>query len=121
MKAMTPAKCYKVVGQWNGMKPRQVKAAVEGVLAFAADQLNKNGSFNVAGMLILKLKMKPAKPARSGVDPFTKAHRVFQAKPAAKIVRARPTNKFMADLNKWVPEWEDDESIDTTDSAMFAR
>ena len=58
-KALSTAKCYKVVGEWNRMKPKQVKAAVEGVLAFAADQRNKNGSFNVADMLILKLKVKP--------------------------------------------------------------
>ena len=38
-------------------------------MGVAAAQLKKNGSFKIAGALNLKLKQKPATPARKGVDP----------------------------------------------------
>merc|ERR1712050_371670 len=46
--------------------------------------LEKNGAFKLAGSLNLKLKSKPATPARKGVNPFTKEPCVFKAKPASK-------------------------------------
>jgi hypothetical protein len=33
---------------------------------------------------------KPARPAREGINPFTKEKQMFAAKPASKAVRARP-------------------------------
>ncbi len=33
---------------------------------------------------------KPARPAREGINPFTKETQMFAAKPASKAVRARP-------------------------------
>jgi len=33
---------------------------------------------------------KPARPAREGINPFTKQKQKFAAKPASKAVRARP-------------------------------
>jgi hypothetical protein len=42
----------------------------------------------------MKLKKKPARPARKGVNPFTKEPCVFKAKPASKTVRALPMKKF---------------------------
>ena len=41
-----------------------------------------------------KLKKKPARPARKGVNPFTKEPCVFKAKPASKTVRAFPMKKL---------------------------
>merc|ERR1711924_94338 len=69
---------------------KDVKAIVEGIVTVAADQLKKNGSFKLAGALNLKLKKKPARPARKGINPFTKEPCVFKAKPASKTVRALP-------------------------------
>merc|ERR1719446_1833252 len=82
-----------------GLKPKDVKAAVEGLLALAAAQLKKNGSFKVAGMLNMKLKVRPATKARKGVNPFTKEPCVFKAKPASKTVRALPMKKFKEMVN----------------------
>jgi DNA-binding protein HU-beta len=33
---------------------------------------------------------KPARPARKGINPFTKVEQTFAAKPASKSGRARP-------------------------------
>merc|ERR1712167_113527 len=97
--ALTTAGAYSSVAESMGLKPKAVKAAVEGVLGLAAAQLKTNGTFKVAGMLNLKLKVKPATPARKGVNPFTKEPCVFKAKPASKTVRALPMKKLKELVN----------------------
>merc|ERR1712039_167510 len=90
---------YSAVAEGAGLKPKDVKAAVEGLLGVAADQLKKNGSFKFGGVLNLKLKKNPATPARKGVNPFTKEPCVFKAKPASKTVRVLPMKKFKLMVN----------------------
>merc|ERR1712176_1244184 len=97
--AMTTSAAYASVAETTGLKPKDVKGAVEALLAVAAEQLKKNGSFNVAGALKLKLKSKPAQPARKGVNPFTKEPCVFKAKPASKTVKGFPMKKFKEMIN----------------------
>merc|ERR1711862_537972 len=92
--AMTASGAYSSVAETVGLNPKDVKAAVEGLVGVAADQLKKNGSFKICGMLNLKLKKKPATPARKGVNPFTKEPCVFKAKPATKTVKVLPMKKF---------------------------
>merc|ERR1711972_735818 len=97
--AMTVTGAYAAVAEKAGLKPKDVKGAVEGLLAVAAAQLKKSGSFKIGGALNLKLKTKPATPARKGVNPFTKEPRVFKAKPASKTVRGFPMKKFKLMVN----------------------
>merc|ERR1719432_270993 len=87
---MTVSGAYSAVAEKVGLKAKDVKGVFEAMMAVAADQLKKNGSFKVAGALNLKLKKKPATAARKGVNPFTKEPCVFKAKPASKTVRALP-------------------------------
>merc|ERR1712011_20547 len=82
--ALTASNVYKSVAETVGLKPKEVKGAVEAVMGVASGELKKHGSFKLAGMLALKLKKKPATPARKGVNPFTKEPCVFKAKPASK-------------------------------------
>merc|ERR1711971_378125 len=97
--AMTWAGAYASVAETCGLKPKDVKGAVEGLLAVAAGQLKKQGSFKIGGALNLKLKSKPATPARKGVNPFTKEPCVFKAKPASKTVRGLPMKRFKMMVN----------------------
>merc|ERR1712113_1253583 len=90
---------YASVAETAGLKGKDVKAAVEGLLAVAAAELKKHGSFKIGGCLNLKLKSKPATPARKGVNPFTKEPCVFKAKPASKTVRGLPMKKFKEMVN----------------------
>merc|ERR1712072_103795 len=105
MKAMkaarecTPAAAYAAVAEKTGLKPKEVKAAIEGVVAVAAEQLKACGKFKLGGALNLKLKKKPARAAKKGVNPFTKEPCVFKAKPASKTVRALPMKKFKEMVN----------------------
>merc|ERR1711937_238236 len=91
---MSAAGAYGSIAEKTGLKPKDVKSAIEGVIAVAAEQLKSCGKFKLGGALNLKLKKKPATKARKGVNPFTKEPCVFKAKPASKTVRALPLSKF---------------------------
>merc|ERR1739849_40826 len=95
----TATAAYGAVAETTGLKVKDVKGVVEGIVAVAAEQLKKNGSFKLAGALNMKLKKKPATPARKGVNPFTKEPCVFKAKPASKTVRVLPMKKFKEMVN----------------------
>jgi len=97
--AMTATAAYGAVAETTGLKRQDVKSAVEGIMGVAAEELKKNGSFKLAGMLNLKLRKKPATPARKGVNPFTKEPCVFKAKPASKTVKAFPMKKIKEAVN----------------------
>merc|ERR1712187_941867 len=93
-KAMTATAAYQSVAETTGLKSKDVKGVMEALVGVAAGQLKKSGSFKIAGALNLKLKSKPATPARKGVNPFTKEPCVFNAKPASKTVKALPMKKL---------------------------
>merc|ERR1719493_168643 len=97
--AMTATGAYASVAEKVGLKGKDVKAAVQGVVDIAAKELKANGSFKFAGALNLKLKKKPARPAKKGINPFTKEPCVFKAKPASKTVRALPMKKLREMIN----------------------
>merc|ERR1719324_1800306 len=98
-KGMTATAAYSAVAETTGLKAKDVRGIVESFVAVAAGELKKNGSFKFAGVLNMKLKKKPATPARKGVNPFTKEPCVFKAKPASKTVRALPMKKLKEQLN----------------------
>merc|ERR1711982_232138 len=98
-KVMTASAAYRAVAESTGVKPRDVKGALEAYVGVAADQIKKNGSFKLCGALNLKLKKTPAKPARKGVNPFKKEPCVFKAKPASKTVKVRPLSKLKEMIN----------------------
>ena len=91
---MTMSQSYQDVASKTGLKSGEVKAVMESVFEIAADELKKNGSFKLGGMLNMKLKSKPATKARKGFNPFTKEPCVFKAKPASKTVRVLPLKKM---------------------------
>merc|ERR1711879_76508 len=99
MGGMTATWAYSSVAETTGLKTKDVKSVIEGLVAVAADELKKSGSFKLAGALNMKLKKKPATPARKGVNPFTKEPCVFKAKPASKTVKAFPMKKLKEMIN----------------------
>merc|ERR1711865_596337 len=92
--AMTQSAVFHKVAETTGLKAKDTKAVVDTLMAVAASEVKKSGSFKLAGMLNLKLKQKPARAARKGVNPFTKEPCVFKAKPASKTVRVYPMKKL---------------------------
>jgi nucleoid DNA-binding protein len=69
---------------------KQVKAVVETLATVGHKELKKNGIFVLHGFAKFVVVKKPARPARKGINPFTKQEQTFAAKPASKTVRARP-------------------------------
>merc|ERR1711988_1831070 len=98
-KAMTASAAYRTVSETTGVKARGVKGALDAYVSLVATQVKKNGAFKLGGALNLKLKKKAARPARKGVNPFTKEPCVFKAKPASKTVRALPMKKLKEMIN----------------------
>lgn len=69
---------------------KHVKQVVETLVAIGHHELKKNGIFVLPGFAKFVVVKKPARPAREGINPFTKEKQMFAAKPASKAVRARP-------------------------------
>jgi nucleoid DNA-binding protein len=69
---------------------KHVKAVLEHLVDVGHKELKKVGVFVLHGFAKFVVVKKPARPARKGINPFTKQEQTFAAKPASKGVRARP-------------------------------
>ncbi len=69
---------------------KHVKQIIETLVTVGHKELNKNGIFVLHGFAKFVVVKKPARPAREGINPFTKEKQMFAAKPASKAIRARP-------------------------------
>ena len=74
----------------NGISRKDVKAVIESLATLGYKELKKSGTFLVPGFAKFVVIKKPATKEREGINPFTKEPTIFKAKPARKIVRARP-------------------------------
>jgi DNA-binding protein HU-beta len=72
------------------LSKRDVKNVMDNLVDVGHKELKKNGIFLVPGFAKFVVVKKPATKARKGVNPFTGQEMMFKAKPARKIVRARP-------------------------------
>jgi nucleoid DNA-binding protein len=69
---------------------KDVKAVLESLAAVGYAELKKVGVFVLPGFAKFVVIKKPATKERKGINPFTKEPTVFKARPARKIIRARP-------------------------------
>lgn len=69
---------------------KDVKGVLETLATIGYRELKKTGVFLVPGFAKFVVVKKPETKARKGTNPFTGKPMVFKAKPARKIVRARP-------------------------------
>jgi DNA-binding protein HU-beta len=77
-----------VDGHPNEIARKDVKGVIDAVAAIGHKELKKTGAFVVPGLA--KFIVIKTTKARQGINPFTKEPTTFKAKPARKIVRARP-------------------------------
>jgi DNA-binding protein HU-beta len=80
----------KLAAEHKGLSKKDVKGVLESLVTVGHKELKKSGSFLVPGFAKFVVIKKPATKERQGINPFTKEATVFKAKPARKIVRARP-------------------------------
>ena len=74
----------------NNITRKDVKSVIESLAEIGYKELKKAGAFFVPGFAKLVVIKKPATKARKGINPFTKEPTIFKAKPARKIIKARP-------------------------------
>src|SRR6266568_1927581 len=74
----------------NGLTRKDIKGVIESLASVGYKELKKTGAFFVPGFAKFVVIKKPATKARKGINPFTKEPTIFKAKPARKVIRARP-------------------------------
>ena len=87
---MTKSQLIELIATKNELAKRDVKGVMETLAEIGHKELKKNGAFVVPGFAKFVVIKKPATKARKGTNPFTGEPMTFKAKPARKIVRARP-------------------------------
>jgi DNA-binding protein HU-beta len=80
----------KIGEQHSELSKRDIKGIIESLASVGHKELKKAGVFVVPGFAKFVVVKKPATKAREGTNPFTGEKMMFKAKPARKIVRARP-------------------------------
>jgi nucleoid DNA-binding protein len=86
----------KIVAQHSKVARKDVKGIIESLAAIGYKELNRSGAFVLPGFAKFVVIRKPATKERSGINPFTKEPMIFKAKPARKVVRARPVKAVKA-------------------------
>jgi DNA-binding protein HU-beta len=87
---MTKSQLIEKISAENELPKKDVKGVMETLAEIGYKELKKNGVFLVPGFAKFLVIKKPATKARKGTNPFTGEPMMFKAKPARKIVRARP-------------------------------
>ncbi len=91
-KRMSKSQFVATLAEKSGITKKQAAAALKSMSEMVVHQLGKHGPGEVLipGLLKLNVVIKPATPERQGINPFTKEPTIFKAKPARKVVKARP-------------------------------
>jgi DNA-binding protein HU-beta len=89
-KPMTKSELINKIAEHSELKKNDVKGIMETLATIGYAELKKNGSFLVPGFAKFVVIKKPATKERAGINPFTKEPTVFKARPARKIIKARP-------------------------------
>lgn len=78
------------------VETKHVKAVLAALEQTVLGALNKKGAgqFTLPGLFKVNAVKVPAKPKRTGINPFTKQEQVFAAKPASVKVKVRPLKKL---------------------------
>ena len=87
---MTKSQLIEKIAAENEVAKKDVKGVLETLATIGYKELKKTGVFLVPGFAKFVVIKKPATKARQGTNPFTGEPMTFKAKPAGKIVRARP-------------------------------
>ena len=94
-KRMTKSEFVGAIAKKSNLEKKQVN----GVLLALNDVIYKelgrgSGEVMIPGLVKLVTVKNPAVPAREGINPFTKQPTIFKAKPASKVVKARPVKQL---------------------------
>ena len=89
-KAITKSELINLIVDAASVPKKDVRGVLEAFIELGHQELKKKGLFVVPGFVKLSVSKKPATKERPGVNPFTGEKIIIKAKPAKKVVRARP-------------------------------
>src|SRR5450432_4369449 len=87
---MTKSQLIEKISAETEVTKKDVKGLLESLCTVGYKELKKSGVFLVPGFAKFVVIKKAATKARKGINPFTKEPTVFKAKPARKVIKARP-------------------------------
>ena len=89
-KRMTKSEFLVAIAEKSALSKKQAGTVMDAISAVITEQLKASGEVTLPGLLKLTVSTKPATEARPGINPFTKEPTTIAAKPARKVVKARP-------------------------------
>ncbi len=97
-KAMSKSEVYAALSESSGLSKAQVATLFDSLSTLVGKNISHGGPgiFTVPGLLKIKVVRKPAVPARTGINPFTKQETVFKAKPARNVVKLQALKSLKA-------------------------
>jgi nucleoid DNA-binding protein len=78
-----------VTQRYNVVPAAVKRQVVQEYLASSAVDLKRKGRVSLPQLGVLRLKVKKARPARKGRNPFTGQEMMFKAKPRTRVVKFR--------------------------------
>lgn len=84
-KALTQGQTVALISEKVGISKKEAKTALETL----QQAIVKNDKVATPFGIFVK-KVKPARPARKGVNPFTGEEMTFKAKPKSTVIKYRP-------------------------------
>ena len=91
MAPMSKSTLIQTIAEHSGNLTRKdVKGIIDLLASIGYKELKKTGAFVLPGFAKFVVIKKPATKARKGINPFTKEPTIFKAKPARKLIKARP-------------------------------
>jgi len=96
-KGLTKSQLVSLVAEKTDLRPVDVKKVFESLAAVTEAELKKGHPVTIPDLVKIKVHDKKATPARSGRNPFTGEAMTIKAKPARKVIKAKPV-KNLKDL-----------------------
>jgi nucleoid DNA-binding protein len=95
-KRMSKSQVIAELSEKTGLAKKDVQNVFDQLIQVVERELGKDGpgEFVLADLVKLRIKLTPGRAEHEGIDPFTKAKRMFPARPEARKVRASPVKRL---------------------------
>ena len=93
--AMKKTEILNYISESTALSKKEIAGVFDTLGNLMHRHLKKNaaGEFTLPGVCKFKVKRRPAKKARKGINPFTGEEMMFKAKPATNVVKVSPLKK----------------------------
>jgi nucleoid DNA-binding protein len=95
---MSKSEVFAALSESTGLSKAQVSSLFDSLMTLVGKNIGSGGPgiFTLPGLLKIKVVRKPATPARTGINPFTKQETLFKAKPARNVVKLQALKTLKA-------------------------